>query len=257
MALRRFFLAAVTAAVLGACAASHESAGDRQQLSPPGSAAANQPAAPTKESSVAPDQAAVLQKVALSLSSVSDPTSKAYKIGPRDVLEVTVFKVPELSKVVQVSEAGTISYPLIGEVQAAGRTAREVEQDLTKSLGAKYLQNPQVSVFIKEYNSQRITVEGAVKKPGVYPIVGSMSLLQATATAGGFEDAASQTVLVFRQTNGKRYAAKYDVASIREGAMEDPQLQAGDVIIAPTSDVKEGMTTVLKLLPLAYLAPLL
>ena len=110
------------------------------------------------------------------------------------MLEVTVFKVPDLSKVVQVSEAGTINYPLIGELEAGGKTAREIEQDLTKLLGTKYLQNPQIGVFVKEYNSQRVTVEGAVKKPGVYPIVGGMSLLQAVATAGGFESNAEDTI---------------------------------------------------------------
>ncbi len=212
----------------------------------------------TKDADTGPrDQDAAVRKVALTLSSVSDPNSKAYKIGPRDVLEVTVFKVPDLSKVVQVSEAGTISYPLIGEVQAGGRTAREVEQDLTKSLGAKYLQKPQISVFVKEYNSQRITMEGAVKKPGVYPIAGGMSLLQATAIAGGFDANADETVLLMRQTNGKRSAAKYDVARIRAGTAEDPQLEAGDVVIAPTSDIKEGMNNILRVLPLATMVPLL
>lgn len=195
--------------------------------------------------------------MALSLASTSDPKSKAYKIGPRDVLEVTVFKVPDLSKVVQVSEAGTINFPLIGEIEAGGRTPREVEQDLTKLLGAKYLQNPQLSVFVKEYNSQRVTVEGAVKKPGVYPIVGGMSLLQAIATTGGFENNADETILLVRQINGKSSAGKFDVSQIRQGKSEDIQLEAGDVVIAPTSDIKQGMEVFFKLAPLAGIAPLL
>ena len=101
---------------------------------------------------------------------------------------MTVFQAPELSKTIQVSEAGTINFPLIGELDAAGKTAREIEQELSKKLGTKYLQNPQISVFVKDHFSQRITVEGAVKKPGVYPIAGGMSLLQAMAEAQGFED---------------------------------------------------------------------
>lgn len=173
------------------------------------------------------------------------------------MLEVAVFKVPDLSKVVQVSESGTINYPLVGEVEAGGRTAREVEQDLTKLLGAKYLQSPQISVFIKEYNSQRITVEGAVKKPGVYPIIGGMSLLQAIATAGGFEGNADETVLLIRQKNGKSSAGKFDVSQVRHGKAEDIQLEAGDVVIAPTSDIKQGMEVFLRLVPLASMAPLL
>ena len=158
-----------------------------------------------------------LFKRPLCLCHLSPTRTARPTIGPRDVLEVSVFKVPELSKVVQVSEAGTINYPLAGEVQAGGRTAREIEQDLTKLLGKKYLQNPEISVFVREYNSQRITVEGAVKKPGVYPIVGGMSLLQATATAGGFEDTAEQTVILIRQSGGKRSIGKFDVGQIRDG----------------------------------------
>jgi len=240
----------VVAAALAACSAPlvSEPGGEN------GTAAA---VTASSQVAAAPDQKSYVQKAALSLSSISDPNSKAYKIGPRDVLEVTVFKVPELSKVVQVSEDGTISYALIGEVPAGGRTAREVEQELTKRLGAKYLQNPQVSVFVKEFNSQRITIDGAVKKPGVYTIAGGMSLLQVTATAGGFEPTADETVLLFRQKDGKRFAAKYDVARIREGREHDPQLEAGDVIIAATSDVKEGVNTMFKFLPLATLVPLL
>jgi len=204
-----------------------------------------------------PEQEAAVRKVALSATSLSDPSSKAYKVGPLDVLDVTVFKVPDLSKSVQVSENGTISFPLVGEVQAGGKTAREIEQSLTKLLGAKYLRNPQVTVFVKEYNSQRVTIEGAVKKPGVIPMVGGLSLLQAVAQAQGLETTAETSALVFRVTNGKRAAAKYDISDIRDGKADDPQLQAGDVIIVPTSDMKEGFNTVLRVLPLATLIPLL
>ncbi len=264
MALLRFLLPAVAAALLSACGASSIndfSSEKQQQLAklPPESAsqAPKESVSPKNVDGAPRDQDAAMRKVALNLSSFSDPNSKAYKIGPRDVLEVTVFKVPDLSKVVQVSEAGTISYPLVGEVQAGGRTAREIEHDLTKSLGAKYLQNPQITVFVKEYNSQRITVEGAFKKPGVYPITGGMSLLQATALAGGFEATADETVLLFRQLDGKRSVAKYDVGQIRQFKAEDPQLEAGDVIIAPTSDIKEGMNYIVRLAPLATIVPLL
>lgn len=245
-------------AVLGACAVSPSADVTGTRLQPRTQAV--QPTAQKPQETAAqtdnPDQEAV-RKVAFSLASMSDPESKTYKIGPRDTLEVTVFKAPELSKTVQVSEVGTINFPLIGEVVAAGKTAREIEQEMTRALGSKYLQNPQISVFVKEYFSQRITMEGAVKKPGVYPIAGGLSLLQAMAQAGGFDDTASHTVLLFRQVNGKRLAGKYDVSNIRDGSEEDPQLQAGDVVIVATSDMREGMNMVLKLLPLAMLAPYL
>ena len=263
MALPRFLLSAVAAALLSACSGS--SIGEFGAEKPPltkisgeSSGQAARDADGGKIATVASgEQQAAISKVALTLSSSSDPNSKAYKIGPRDVLEVTVFKVPDLSKVVQVSEAGTINYPLVGELEAGGRTAREVEQDLTKLLGAKYLQNPQIGVFIKEYNSQRVTVEGAVKKPGVYPITGGMSLLQAIATAGGFESNAEETILLIRQKTGKSSAGKFDVSQIRQGKSEDVQLEAGDVIIASTSDIKQGMEVFYRLAPLAAIAPLL
>ncbi len=198
-----------------------------------------------------------MYKVAAAYTSLSDPKSNAYKVGPLDVLEVTVFNIPELSKTIQVSEAGTINYPLVGELEAGGRTAREIEKFLTKALGAKYLQNPQISVFVREHNSQRVTVEGAVKKPGVVSMAGGMSLLQAIAQAQGLEPTANSLVVVFRQTDGKRSAAKYDIESIREGKADDPQMQAGDVIVVPASDVKEGINYLVKFLPIAQVIPLL
>jgi polysaccharide export outer membrane protein len=200
---------------------------------------------------------AELSRAADDMLAISKPASKGYKIGPLDVLEVTVFKVPDLSKAMQVSEAGTINFPLVGEVPAAGRTPREVEQSLTRTLGSRYLQNPQVSVFVKEYNSQRVTIEGAVKKPGVYPIQGGMSLLQAVAIAQGLEQTADDTVVVFREINGRRAAARFIVSEVRTGNAADPQLQSGDVVVAGTSAFKEGFNQLLKLAPLASVFALL
>jgi polysaccharide biosynthesis/export protein len=263
MALFRSVLPAIAAVLLSACGG--PSIGDFSAEKPQLTKISAESAGPAakdaegaKNGDAAPgDVQAAVSKIALTYASASDPNSKAYRIGPRDVLEVAVFKVPDLSKVLQVSEAGTINYPLVGELQAGGRTAREVEQDLTKLLGTKYLQNPQISVFVKEYNSQRITVEGAVKKPGVYPIVGGMSLLQALATAGGFESNAEETILLIRQKNSKPSAGKFDVSQIRQGRAEDIPMEAGDVIIAPTSDIKQGLEIFLRLAPLANIAPLL
>ena len=197
------------------------------------------------------------RKVAKKLAAVAKPGSASYMIGPQDVLDISVFKVAELSKTVRVSDIGTVNMPLVGEIRAGGRTARDVERELTRKWGAKYLQNPQVTVFVKEYNSQRVTIEGAVKKPGVFPIRGKMTLLQAIATVGGFSAASDSTVLVFRETNGKRKAAKFDVASIRSGAAHDPRLQAGDVVIAGKSAIKAGLNNILKVLPLAGVFTLL
>lgn len=175
----------------------------------------------------------------------------AYKIGTFDVLDISVFEVPELTKTVQVADTGTVNLPLVGEVQVAGKTAQEVERDLTARLGANYLQNPQVTVYVKEYNSQSVTISGAVKKPGVYPIRGKTSLLQAVVMAGDFDAGSDSSVLILREKGGKRMAAKFDVSAIQKGQTEDPTLQAGDQIVAGSSAIKKGFNNILKVLPLA------
>lgn len=175
----------------------------------------------------------------------------AYKIGAQDVLEVSVFKVPELNKSVQVANTGTVNLPLVGEITAAGRTAQEVERELTQKLGAKYLQSPQVSVYVKEFNSQNVTIDGAIRKPGVFPYRSSVSLLQVITMAGGLDPNSDSTVVVFRTTNGERKAARFDVSEIQSGQANDPVIEPGDVIVAGTSAVKEAFNNVLKALPLA------
>jgi polysaccharide export outer membrane protein len=198
-----------------------------------------------------------LARVADKLTSGATPGSSGYKIGPLDVVEFSVFKVPELTRTAQVSETGTVNLPLVGEVRAAGRTARDVEHELTKTLGAKYLQSPQVTILIKEYNSQRVTVEGAVKRPGVYPIRGKTSLLQVIATAEGLDSVSDTTVVIFRHIEGKRLAARFDVGQIRSGESADPPIQGGDVVVAPSSAMKGTFDTILKSLPIATVFALL
>jgi polysaccharide export outer membrane protein len=190
-------------------------------------------------------------------STASIPSSDAYKIGSSDVLDISVFKVPELSKTVQVADGGTINLPLVGEIPAAGRTAQEVERDLTARLGAKYLQNPQVTVYVKEYNSQRVTISGAVNKPGVYPIKSKTSLLQIIAMAEGFNQGSDSTVLVLREGGGKRSAARFDVDEIQKGRVADPIVLSGDVIVAGTSAIKKGFETIMRALPAASIFALL
>jgi polysaccharide export outer membrane protein len=176
-------------------------------------------------------------------------SSSAYKIGPQDVLEITVFKVEELSKTVQVSATGTINLPLVGEIPAAGRTAHDVERELVAKLGAKYLKSPQVTVFVKEYNSQQITVEGSVRKPGVYPIKGKTSLLQSIAMAEGLDPSYDSTVIIFRRSEGQRLAARFDIDSIKKGEEKDPEIYKGDLVVVNSSTVKNAYQTVLKALP--------
>jgi polysaccharide biosynthesis/export protein len=191
-------------------------------------------------------------EAAAKLTSAATPGSSAYKIGPLDVLDVSVFKVPDLSKTVQVGEDGTITYPLIGQVHAAGRTAHDLEVDLKQKLGEKYLRSPQINVLVKEYNSQRVTISGAVKTTGVYAIKGRTTLLQVIAMAGDIDlSTASGDMVVFRTVDGQRSAARFDADLIKNGKAEDPEVLPGDVIVVDTSATKVALSNVLRVLPLA------
>jgi polysaccharide export outer membrane protein len=190
-------------------------------------------------------------------ASVAKVENTPNKIGPQDVLDVSVFKVPELSKTVQVADSGSINLPLVGEIQVAGKSAQEVERDLTVKLGAKYLQSPQVTVFVKEYNSQRVTVDGAVKRPGVYTIRTRTSLSQLIAMAEGLDtSAASSNVVVFRNVNGRRTAARFDLDEIRSGRSEDPAMQQGDVVMVDSSAAKTVLNALFRM-PFGAFIPLL
>ncbi len=179
------------------------------------------------------------------------PNAGGYRLGPVDVLTVSVFQVPDLNRDVQVGDNGMITLPLIGMVKAGGQTAQNLEKDIATKYGAKYLQSPQVSVFIKEYNSQTLTVEGAVNSPGIIPIKGSISLIGAIAQSKGFTYTADeQNVVVFRYRDGEKYAARFDVGAIRSGSAEDPPLERGDIVEVDESGAKSMLKNVLPVLPI-------
>jgi polysaccharide export outer membrane protein len=174
-----------------------------------------------------------------------------YRIGPQDLLTISVFGVPELNNDVRVNTSGNISLPLIGSVQAGGRTIQELEQDIAAKLSVSYLQSPQVTVFIKEFTSQRVTVEGAVKKPGIFPITGRTSLLQVIATAGGIDELGDDhALIVFRVVNSQKMAAVFDLAKIRHGAAEDPQIYGDDIVVVDVSGSKSAYRKIFQALPI-------
>jgi polysaccharide export outer membrane protein len=187
---------------------------------------------------------------------VADPVTAAigrpeYRIGPSDLLSVTVFQTKDLDREVRVDNAGQVSLPLIGAVEAAGRTAHELEADLATRYGARYLQDPQISVFVKEFASQRVTVDGAVGKPGIYPLTTRLSLLQAISLAEGLDDNASEhNVFVFRTVKGKRQFARFDLEAIRNGSNDDPEIQGEDVIVVDTSTGKVFLQNLIKVVPI-------
>lgn len=191
-------------------------------------------------------------EAAAKLTASATPGNSGYRIGPLDILDVQVFKVPDLTKSVQVAEDGTITYPLVGEITVAGKTARQLEHELTQKLGGKYLRDPHITVLVKEYNSQRVTVEGGVKNTGVYALKGTTRLTEVLAMAGDVDSSvASGDIVIFRTIDGRRSAARFDFDEIRSGKVPDPEVQPGDVIVADTSTTKVALANVLKFLPLA------
>ena len=141
------------------------------------------------------------------LSAKSDPYSD-YRIGPEDLLEISVFEVEKLNKTVRVSSQGNISVPLLGVLRAKGLTANELERELRDLLGEKYLQDPQISVFIKEYRSQRISLMGAVEKPGVYEVGGRRTILDMLAMAGGLKEDSGHLLFLIRPPAAEGEASK-------------------------------------------------
>jgi len=124
---------------------------------------------------------------------------RAYRVGPGDLLELKVFQVDELSQTVRVSEDGSITLPLIGRIVVEGLTQEGVVQKLTGLLQAKYVKNPQVTIFIKEYKNQQVAVIGAVEKAGSYELVGRKNLLQIISMAGGFSETAGNEIFILRE----------------------------------------------------------
>lgn len=173
-----------------------------------------------------------------------------YKLAPADTVRVSVFQVPDLSGDFEVDLLGNISMPLIGSFKAADLTTSQLDGLITDRLGEKYLQNPDVSVGLKSSARRNITVDGSVNAPGMFPINGPTTLMQVIALARGVaQDSNPHRVAIFRQIEGKRMAAAFDLYEIRKGKMEDPQVYSGDIIVVDGSRVKAIQNQILMALP--------
>lgn len=174
-----------------------------------------------------------------------------YRIAPLDKLTVSVFQVEQLSGQYQVDLTGNIAMPLVGNVRAVDKTPAELQEHLAAVLSQDYLRNPDVTVGILEATGSSITIEGSVEKPGVYPTFGNMTLLQAMALGGGLdEDANPRTVVVFRQIDGQRMAAGFDLTSIRRGQDPDPEIYRGDIIVVDGSQTRQTWRDILQTVPI-------
>lgn len=178
-------------------------------------------------------------------------TVEDYRIGPSDVLFVNVFGVAEYTGDFTVDSLGRIQMPLVGGVPVAGRTSDEVAELVTKTLGDSYLRSPKVQVQIKVAASQRVTVDGSVGAPGVYPIAGRSTLLQTIALARGTsENANPRRTVIFRTVKGQRMAAAFDLTDIRRGVSPDPDVFANDIIVVDGSNTRKTLQTAISTIPI-------
>lgn len=177
--------------------------------------------------------------------------NRPYLIGPFDKLVIDVYGIENLSnKDVQTDAGGRISFPLAGVIEAAGRTPAEIEDIIEDRLRGRFIRDPQVTVNLKETVSQVVTVDGQVREPGLYPVVGKMTLMRAVATAKGLAEFAKQEdVVIFRTVKGQKLAALYDLKMIRRGAYDDPEIYANDVVVVGDSHARRLFKDILSVLP--------
>lgn len=172
----------------------------------------------------------------------STAPAAGYRVAAYDILDIAVFQVKDLDRTAQVTASGTITMPLIGEMPVAGLTTKEIEASIRSKLAERYLQNPLVSVTIKTAAAQSITVDGAVTKPGVFPLTGTVTLLQAVALGGGLNDVGSRSSVTIARLSGVgRSMTSYDLDQIQKGAASDPILIAGDIVTVPESGTKTAL----------------
>ena len=173
--------------------------------------------------------------VATEVSKPAATTDGNYIIGPQDVLDISVWKEPEVSRVVPVRPDGKISLPLLNDVQAAGLTPAALASQITESL-KKYVTNPQVTVIITTINSQRVYLLGEVTRPGAFPMIPGMTVLQAVSSGGGFTQfARTKGIYVLRNENGKQVKYPFNYKEVISGKKpeQDITLKAGDTIVVP------------------------
>jgi polysaccharide biosynthesis/export protein len=165
-----------------------------------------------------------------------EPVVREYRIGPKDLLEITVFERPELNQTVRVTEDGSITLPLLGKVRIEGLTKEDVEKKLTALLEEKYLQKARVIIFIREYQSQLVSLIGAVAKPGMYELIGPTTLLQMISKAGGLTDRAPAMLYIIRRSPaGGQSRIDVDLEDLVHNGNQDLNvpLQADDIINIP------------------------
>lgn len=173
-------------------------------------------------------------------------------IAPLDKVQITVFRVPDLTGVYEVSVGGQLDLPLVGAVKAVNMTPEALASTLEQRYGAQYLRNPDITVAIAESQQSRLVVDGGVNRPGVFAVKGGTDLMTAIALGGGLsEEGNSRRVAVFRKIDGVSMAAAFDLAQIRAGQAENPSVYPGDIIYVDRAgappylrDLLQGLSTI-------------
>lgn len=175
-----------------------------------------------------------------------------YRLQPGDTISVLVFQEPDLTQEkMRIDRSGNLYLPLIGTVKAAGESPSDLARQIQHSYGMRYLRNPNVSVRLDETMRQTVSVEGEVALPGVYEIQPGQTLLSALAMARSpTQTAKLDQILIFRQIDGQRAGARFDLVAIRSGQADDPELLPGDVIVVGFSSLRGVYRDILQAAPL-------
>ena len=172
-------------------------------------------------------------------------------IGPLDTIQIDVFSIPDLSRELQVDASGRIAMPLVGTIDARGRTAQELATSIETELRGRYVRNPDVTINIKSSVSQVVTVDGQVVEPGLYPVTNQMTLMRAVASAKGLAEFASQDdIVILRTVDGRKMAGLYNITAIRRGDYDDPPIFANDVIVVGDSPQRRLFRDLMAVSPL-------
>lgn len=175
---------------------------------------------------------------------------RPYVIGPFDRLSIEVMGLAELSRQVQADAGGRLSVPYAGTIDAAGMTPQELGEAIAARL-VRVIKDPQVTVNVIDTVSNLVTVDGQVTEPGLYPVLGRMTLMRAVASAKGLSEfAKDQEVVVFRKVDGDDYVALYDLRAIRRGAYADPEIYANDIVFVGDSPQKRLIRNIIQAAPI-------
>lgn len=177
--------------------------------------------------------------------------NRASILGPGDKLTIDVFGIEDLSqKKIQVDAGGRISFPLVGSLEVSGQSPARVAETIEAGL-RRYIRDPHVAVNLDETFSQVVTVEGEVKEPGRYPVLGKLTLLGAVASAKGTTEFSKlRQVVIYRTVGSQQMAALYNLKAIRDGQYEDPDVYANDIVVVGDSQARRLFKDVLQAVPL-------